>query len=248
MSTNEFEGKYNLKSPGVKRLMREACELQEITEEYSAHPLEDNLFEWHFSIRGPPDSEFEGGIYHGRIILPNEYPMKPPNIILLTPNGRFEINTKICLSISGHHPETWQPSWSIRTALLALIAFMPTPGSGTAGSLDYTPEERKILARKSRQWSCTLCGKPTLKDTLDSESNDNTPASETLAAVNGDVVPEESPSSPRGNTDSVEVPTSPSIDSHINHRELFSGIAGNVCVGALIVAILAIIIRRIFLV
>uniref|UniRef100_A0A8D9BKB0 Ubiquitin-conjugating enzyme E2 J1 n=1 Tax=Cacopsylla melanoneura TaxID=428564 RepID=A0A8D9BKB0_9HEMI len=84
MSTNEFEGKYNLKSPGVKRLMREANELRESTEEYSAHPLEDNLFEWHFSIRGPPDSEFEGGIYHGRIILPNEYPMKPPNIILLT--------------------------------------------------------------------------------------------------------------------------------------------------------------------
>lgn len=70
--------------PGVKRLMREACELKEITEEYSAHPLEDNLFEWHFTIRGPPDTEFEGGIYHGRIILPSEYPMKPPNIILLT--------------------------------------------------------------------------------------------------------------------------------------------------------------------
>lgn len=27
-------------------------------------------------------------------------------------NGRFEVGKKICLSISGHHPETWQPSWS----------------------------------------------------------------------------------------------------------------------------------------
>jgi ubiquitin-conjugating enzyme E2 J1 len=59
--------------------------------------------------------------FAGRIILPTEYPMKPPNIIILTPNGRFETNTKICLSISGYHPETWQPSWSIRTALKALI-------------------------------------------------------------------------------------------------------------------------------
>lgn len=64
--------------------MREAKELQEATEDYSAHPLEENLFEWHFTIRGPPDSDFAGGIYHGRIILPAEYPMKPPNIILLT--------------------------------------------------------------------------------------------------------------------------------------------------------------------
>lgn len=154
-----FEGKYNIKSPAVKRLMREARELAEATEEYSAYPLEDNLFEWHFTVQGPPSSDFEGGIYHGRILLPPEYPMKPPNIILLTPNGRFEINKKICLSISGYHPETWQPSWSIRTALLALIAFMPTPGNGTIGSLDYSTEERQKLAKKSLNWKCDACGK-----------------------------------------------------------------------------------------
>ena len=45
---------------------------------------QDNLFEWHFSVRGPPDSDFAGGRYHGRIILPPEYPMKPPSIMLLT--------------------------------------------------------------------------------------------------------------------------------------------------------------------
>lgn len=154
-----FKTQYNLKSPGVKRLMREACELAEPTEEYFATPLEDNLFEWHFTVRGPPTTEFEGGLYHGRILLPSEYPMQPPNIILLTPNGRFEVNKKICLSISGHHPESWQPSWSIRTALLALIAFMPTSAAGTIGSLEYTKEERQILAKKSINWECTVCGK-----------------------------------------------------------------------------------------
>jgi len=85
------------------------------------------------------------------------------------PNGRFELNKKICLSISGYHPESWQPSWSskfivvyfgiiwlpffgfcllVRTALLAIIGFMPTPGIGALGALDYTPEERKTLAQK----------------------------------------------------------------------------------------------------
>jgi len=153
-----MENKFNQKCPGVKRLMREAIELAEPTEEYYANPLEDNLFEWHFTVRGPPGTEFEGGYYHGRILLPTQYPMQPPNIILLTPNGRFEVNKKICLSISGHHPESWQPSWSIRTALLALIAFMPTPPAGTIGSLDYTPEERRQLAKKSQTWECSVCG------------------------------------------------------------------------------------------
>ena len=46
--------------------------------------FQDNLFEWHFTIRGPVDSEFDGGLYHGRIVLPPEYPMKPPSIIILT--------------------------------------------------------------------------------------------------------------------------------------------------------------------
>ncbi|KAM8831320.1 LOW QUALITY PROTEIN: ubiquitin-conjugating enzyme E2 J1 [Spinachia spinachia] len=153
-----MENRYNLKSPAVKRLMKEAAELRDPTEHYHAQPLEDNLFEWHFSVRGPPDSDFDGGVYHGRIVLPPEYPMKPPSIILLTPNGRFEVGKKICLSISGHHPETWQPSWSIRTALIAIIGFMPTKGEGAIGSLDYTPEERRALAKKSQDFSCEACG------------------------------------------------------------------------------------------
>ncbi|XP_069582470.1 ubiquitin-conjugating enzyme E2 J1 [Ranitomeya imitator] len=153
-----METRYNLKSPAVKRLMKEAAELKDATDHYHAQPLEDNLFEWHFTVRGPPDSEFDGGVYHGRIVLPPEYPMKPPSIILLTANGRFEVGKKICLSISGHHPETWQPSWSIRTALLAIIGFMPTKGEGAIGSLDYTPEERKALAKKSQEYFCDACG------------------------------------------------------------------------------------------
>ncbi|KFO12535.1 Ubiquitin-conjugating enzyme E2 J1, partial [Balearica regulorum gibbericeps] len=149
---------YTFSFSAVKRLMKEAAELKDPTDHYHAQPLEDNLFEWHFTVRGPPDSDFDGGIYHGRIVLPHEYPMKPPSIILLTANGRFEVGKKICLSISGHHPETWQPSWSIRTALLAIIGFMPTKGEGAIGSLDYTPEERRALAKKSQDFCCEMCG------------------------------------------------------------------------------------------
>lgn len=153
-----MEAKYNTRSPAVKRLMKEAAELSVATADYQAAPLEENLFEWHFTVRGPGDTDFQGGVYHGRLLLPAEYPMKPPDIIMLTPNGRFEVGKKICLSISGHHPETWQPSWSIRTALLAIIGFMPSPAQGMIGSLDYTPEERKIMAKKSQSWRCPTCG------------------------------------------------------------------------------------------
>ncbi|XP_024983574.1 ubiquitin-conjugating enzyme E2 32 [Cynara cardunculus var. scolymus] len=144
--------KYNMKNPSVKRILQELKEMQSNpTHDFMSLPLEENIFEWQFAIRGPGETEFEGGIYHGRIQLPSEYPFKPPSFMLLTPNGRFETQTKICLSISNHHPEHWQPSWSVRTALTALIAFMPTDPKGALGSLDYKKEERRVLAVKSRE-------------------------------------------------------------------------------------------------
>eukprot|EP00232_Nephroselmis_pyriformis_P000503 CAMPEP_0182906836 /NCGR_PEP_ID=MMETSP0034_2-20130328/34049_1 /TAXON_ID=156128 /ORGANISM="Nephroselmis pyriformis, Strain CCMP717" /LENGTH=191 /DNA_ID=CAMNT_0025042619 /DNA_START=30 /DNA_END=602 /DNA_ORIENTATION=- len=142
---------YNLKNSAVKRILQEVKELRkEASKDFIGEPVQDNIFEWHFAIRGPEDTEFEGGIFHGRILLPPDYPFKPPTFMMLSPNGRFEVNTKICLSISQHHPEHWQPSWSVRTALVALRAFMPTPGDGAIGSLDYPKEERVVLATKSR--------------------------------------------------------------------------------------------------
>ncbi|GLT32616.1 hypothetical protein SLA2020_072700 [Shorea laevis] len=146
------EDKYNRKNPAVKRILQEVKEMQSNpSDDFMSLPLEENIFEWQFAIRGPQDSEFEGGIYHGRIQLPAEYPFQPPSFMMLTPNGRFETQTKICLSISNHHPEHWQPSWSVRTALVALIAFMPTNPNGALGSLDYKKEERSVLAIKSRE-------------------------------------------------------------------------------------------------
>lgn len=144
---------------GTKRLMSELKNLhKDPPKNFVAKPLESNLFEWHFTVLGPKDSDFEGGVYHGKLLLPSNYPMGPPKIILLTPQGRWKINTKICLSISDFHPETWQPSWGIRTALTALIAFMPTAGKGAIGSLDQSRDARQILAQRSLAWKCTQCG------------------------------------------------------------------------------------------
>eukprot|EP01134_Creolimax_fragrantissima_P001967 CFRG1967T1 len=167
------EKQYNTKNPSVKRVLKEAKELNKPTDMYAAGPLEENIFEWHFTVRGPSETPFEGGIYHGRILLPPEYPMKPPSIIVLTPNGRFEVGKKICLSISAYHPEYWRPSWSIRTVLLAFISFLPTDGKGSLGALDYTNEERMKLAKKSLAWKCGTCGGHNAKALL--ELNPDTP-------------------------------------------------------------------------
>lgn len=58
------------KSPSLRRIQADVRELRfNPSHRYYAAPLEDNLFEWHFTIRGPSDTDFDGGVYHGRILV-----------------------------------------------------------------------------------------------------------------------------------------------------------------------------------
>ncbi|KAK5122085.1 hypothetical protein LTR85_004331 [Meristemomyces frigidus] len=159
MSTS---GQFSSKNPTIKRILKEASEIaNQPSADYYAAPLETDLFEWHFTLRGPPSpSPFEGGIYHGRIVLPPAYPLKPPSFRFLTPTGRFEVNREICLSISGHHEESWQPAWGIRTALIAIRSFMDTSGHGQLGGMEASEEVRKRMAAQSMSWKCPACSKP----------------------------------------------------------------------------------------
>ncbi|KAI2784642.1 UBC-like protein [Daldinia loculata] len=156
MATSTF----NSKSPTIRRILKEAAELSTSpSPDYTAAPLESDLFEWHFTLRGPPKSAFAEGIYHGRIILPPAYPHRPPSFRFTTPSGRFEANREICLSISGHHEESWQPAWGVRTALVALRSFMETDARGQLGGLDTNDAVRRKLAVESRAWRCPVCAR-----------------------------------------------------------------------------------------
>ncbi|PNH00169.1 Ubiquitin-conjugating enzyme E2 32, partial [Tetrabaena socialis] len=52
--------KFNLRNPAVKRIMQEIKEIRQDTSgDFLAEALETDIFEWHFVIRGPRDTEFE---------------------------------------------------------------------------------------------------------------------------------------------------------------------------------------------
>ncbi|KAI9039613.1 ubiquitin-conjugating enzyme E2 [Aspergillus affinis] len=147
--------------PSHKRLLKEATELSTSpSPHFHAAPVQDNLYDWHFTLAGPPSpSPYSGGIYHGRIVLPPTYPLRPPSFRFLTPTGRFEVNREICLSISGHHEESWQPAWGIRTALIAIRSFMDGDAKGQVGGLDVPEEVRREYAGRSGAWCCEVCGR-----------------------------------------------------------------------------------------
>ena len=160
----------------LKRIQKEFQNMiNDPSEDFYANPIKDDMFCWHFTIRGPPDTEFEGGLYHGIIKLPMSYPNRPPSIMFLTPNGRFDVNMDVCLSMTQYHKEEWQAAWTIRSMLEAIIAFFPVKEEHNAiGALDSSVESRKHFAKLSVKYKCDICGPiaDLLKPIQKTENND----------------------------------------------------------------------------
>jgi len=137
----------------VTRLKKEFVRLKKEPLPFiNACPKEDNILEWHYLISGPPDTPYEGGSYHGIVLFSSEYPFKPPSIRMITPSGRFEPNTRLCLSMSDYHPETWNPMWSVSTILNGLLSFM-LESEITTGSIETTTEVKIKLAKESLSYN-----------------------------------------------------------------------------------------------
>lgn len=117
-----------------------------------AEPLPSNILEWHYVVTGPPDSPYTGGFYHGKLVFPSEFPFKPPSIYMTTPSGRFKTNTRLCLSISDYHPDTWNPAWSVGTILTGLLSFM-LEKSPTLGSIETSEAVKRRFAVATHEFN-----------------------------------------------------------------------------------------------
>jgi len=136
-----------------KRLTKEYVTMQKEPPPFVwAAPDEKNILTWNFLIRGPSDSPFTGGEYHGVLQFPSEYPFKPPGIKMLTPSGRFHPDKKICFSMSDFHPGTWNPAWSVATILTGLLSFMLSDEM-TTGSVNSTDAHKRAFAARSHAWN-----------------------------------------------------------------------------------------------
>ena len=64
----------------------------------------------------------------------------------MTPSGRFQVNTKICMSMSDFHPESWNPMWSVATIIQGIQSFMASDELTTGGMKAPESERKKFAA------------------------------------------------------------------------------------------------------
>ncbi|CDO72069.1 hypothetical protein BN946_scf184962.g12 [Trametes cinnabarina] len=136
-----------------KRLSKEYIAMQKEPPPFVwAAPDEKNILTWNYIIRGPPDSPYAGGEYHGVLLFPSEYPFKPPGIKMLTPSGRFQPDKKICFSMSDFHPGSSLMDHVAHFSLTGLLSFMLSDEM-TTGSVTTTDDEKRIYAARSHAWN-----------------------------------------------------------------------------------------------
>ena len=94
--------------------------------------------------KGKVKNPYKGGEYIGKIEHSAKYPIEAPSYYMLTPNGRFHVDRKICLSNSKYHAETWNSSWNLLTILIGFCSIWHDNNEHGIGHLNPGNEEERF--------------------------------------------------------------------------------------------------------
>jgi len=133
----------------TKRLAGELKILRQNLTEFSQGVQDPDDFKTFYFLLRPIDEPYKNGYYIGKIGITDEYPAKAPTFMMLTPNGRFEINKTICLTNSHYHPESATPTWNINSMMIAFISIMLADDTTGISHIKDTKENRKKYAKDS---------------------------------------------------------------------------------------------------
>jgi len=137
------------------RIVKEIEEIRKnIDKNFKIYVSDLNLMDWYILYSNIDDERFKNGEYLLHIKLQEGYPFKPPEFKWLTPNGRFEINTKICYNISTYHEESWNPLWRMRTIIIGILSMLLEKNTNGIGHIQNITLEKFIeLSNKSKNYN-----------------------------------------------------------------------------------------------
>ncbi|KAI9800535.1 MAG: hypothetical protein M1825_004084 [Sarcosagium campestre] len=144
---------------GQKRITKELADVMQNPPEGIKVSLADDkdLFRWNVAMEGPEESCFAGGHFKLLLVLPIEYPFKPPALNFLTkiyhPNVTNDDKGSMCLGML--RSDEWKPSSKIsgvlRTARNLLVE--PNPDDAVEpGIAELYKGNRKDFDKIAKDW------------------------------------------------------------------------------------------------
>ncbi|QWU86480.1 hypothetical protein CA3LBN_000698 [Candidozyma haemuli] len=116
-------------SDGIKRIAKELEECRQDTQSGVNLELvnESDLTHLTGYFQGPPGTPYENGVFKVDIVIPNEYPFKPPvmkfNTKIYHPNIS-SVTGAICLDILK---DAWTPILTLKSSLISLQSLLQSP-------------------------------------------------------------------------------------------------------------------------
>lgn len=89
----------------IKKILKQDDEL------YTAVVDPEDVHKVYVLVRNLPD-DYKNGEYLFKLVIPDEFPDKPPHLHALTPNGLFELGGQICVSIGTFHQSDYRSNKS----------------------------------------------------------------------------------------------------------------------------------------
>ena len=115
----------------------------------TAYPDKENPLIWYCLIVGQKDTPYHGGQYIYKVHHSPKYPAEPPDYYFLTPNGRYEVGKKICLTNSSYHKGEWSSTWNIKTILISFYSIFLDDNEH--GISHIVPDSKKTLAMLTQE-------------------------------------------------------------------------------------------------
>ena len=140
----------------AKRLRKELQSLERsslLEDDVYLRPSSDSILQWTALLKGPPDTPYEGGRFEAEILLPEDYPMSPPKILMKSKIYHPNIDKlgRICLDILKSN---WTPVLQLKSVLLSLQSLLSSPDEKDFLNIEVAekwkkdPEGAKAIAKE----------------------------------------------------------------------------------------------------
>ncbi len=106
----------------MKGQFKKATSMPEETFKYWMDPADMNRWYVVISNIAGDNNEFVGGEYLIRIELPGDFPLHPPEFYIMTPNGVYGTECKVCVSIGTFHKKDYPATQGVAGFVMSLMS------------------------------------------------------------------------------------------------------------------------------